>query len=282
MDISYLSILIFLIITIIYYGFSSIGKLPITLDILNSDSLEQYYKQNLYRLALYFLVVLVSQFALNIMYLINKCGGSTISNVTTSLLVTFAPWILIFGVMIVVLIMYPGLKTAFSDVIGYYIVASGANTVLTNILIDTKIDDAINQVNDSVSQKGTMKKAADAILKLCGNKSILINKMNPENFLSVWNVLKPLMKPLNEIDNLEQQQKELLRLVVLKDNIGEATWYIYTAVLLTSIVSYYLATTKCNPTVAQLQASHQQYVQEEQSQKAAQSSATQTTYTISN
>jgi hypothetical protein len=216
-------------------------------------------------------------------YLINKCGGNSTTNIVTSVLVTFVPWILIFGIMIAVLIVYPGLKSAFSDVVGYFVVASSANSILSSILLDTKIDQAIDQAIDANSeQKGVMKQTAEAILKLCGNKSILINKMNPDNFLSIWDILKPLMKNNGNIPNINEKQEELLRLVVLKENIGEATWYVYTAVLLISIVSYYLATTTCNKTVDQLKASHNEYVKQEQANASAKTANNSTTFVITN
>jgi hypothetical protein len=283
MDISYLSILLFLTITIVYYGFPFIGKLPITMDVLNTGGLKDYYTKNLYRLALYFLIVVMTQFGLNALYLINKCGGSPTKNIGSSILITFVPWILIFGAMIAVLIMYPGLKSAFSDVVGYFAVAYSANNVLSSILVDTNIDQAIDQAIDANNeQKGAMKQTAEAILKLCGNKSILINKMTPQNFLSVWDILKPLMKNDGNIPDINEKQEQLLKLVVLKDNIGEATWYIYTAVLLISMITYYLATTTCSKSVEQLKASHEEYLKQEQEKAKAQKINNSTTFVITN
>ena len=269
MDNSYLSIFIFLIITIVYYIFPAVGKLPVTVDILQNNQLGAYYKNNLSRLGLYFLFVVMSQFLLNSLYLINKCGGNSSTNIGVAALMTFVPWTLIFGVMMAILIMYPGLKSAFSDVIGYFAVAGKANEILTSILIDTKIEETINS-SDNINEltKNAMKQSAEAILKLCGNKSILINQMSPDNFLSIWDILKPLMKEGGNIPDLQQKQQELLGLVVLKDNIGEGLWYLYTAVLLTSIISFNLASRGCRKTVDQLKASHDDYLkQEEEAQK---------------
>lgn len=265
MDISYLSIIVFIVITVIYYMFPFVGKIPITLEILKNNGLEEYYKKNMSRLGLYFLMVVVSQFGFNSLYLINKCGGSAKTNVGVAALMTFIPWTLIFGIMMATLLIYPGLKTAFSDVVGYFVVAGKANEILSNILVDTKVDEAIETAQDmDVGQKGTMKKSAEAILKLCGNKSILINQMSPENFLSIWDIIKPLMKNKGEIPDLDKQQEELLGLVVLKDNIGEGMWYLYTAVLLISIVSFNLASRGCKKTIDDLKASHDEYLKEEE------------------
>jgi len=280
MDISYLSLLIFLILTIIYYIFPTIGKLPVTMEILKNNQLEDYYKRNLTRLGLYFLIVVVSQFGLNAIYLVNKCGGSAGSNVGAAALLTFIPWVLIFGVMIGLLIIYPGLKSAFSDVIGYFCVAGKSNELLSSILVDVNIDESIEKATD-ISDKNGMKKTAEAILKLCGNKSILINQMTPDNFLSVWDIIKPLMKKGGDIPDLNLKQEELLQLVVLRDNIGEAMWYIYTAILLTSIVSFNLATRGCTKTIDDLKASHDAYLKTEEEVNSKKKLNNSKTFTLS-
>jgi len=281
MDISYLSIISFVIITAIYYMLPSLGKLPITIEILKNNGLEEYYKKNMSRMGIYFLIVVVSQFALNSIFLINKCGGSAKTNIAVGAFMTFIPWILIFGIMMAVLIMYPGLKTAFSDVVGYFVVAGKANEILSNILVDTKVDESIETSEDmDHGQKGTMKKSAEAILKLCGNKSILINQMSPENFLSIWDIIKPLMKNKGEIPDLDKQQADLLGLVVLKDNIGEALWYFYTAVLLTSIISFNLASRGCKKSIDELKASHDDYLKQEEEAKKQQELNNSTVLTV--
>jgi hypothetical protein len=243
--------------------FPAVGKLPITMNILKNNSLESYYKQNLSRLGLYFLVIIVTQFGLNALYLINKCGGSAGTNVGVAALLTFIPWILIFGIMMALLIVYPGLKSAFSDVVGYFIVAGKSNDILSSILVDVNVDETLEQ-ETNLQEKGIMKKTAEAILKLCGNKSILINQMSPENFLSVWDIITPLMKNGGNIPDIDIKQEELLKLVVLRDNIGEGMWYLYTAILLTSIISYNLATRGCRKSLDDLKASHDAYLKTEE------------------
>ena len=280
MDISYLSILIFFILTMIYYFFPAIGKLPITMEILKNNQFEEYYKRNLSRLGLYFLIVVVTQFGINAIYLVNKCGGSAGSNVGAAALLTFVPWVLIFGVMIGLLIVYPGLKTAFSDVIGYFCVAGKSNEILSSILVDVNIDESIEKASDLPDKSG-MKKTAEAILKLCGNKSILINQMTPDNFLSIWDIIKPLMKKGGDIPDINLKQEELLQLVVTRDNIGEAMWYIYTAILLTSIVSFNLASRGCTKTIDDLKASHDNYLKKEEEVIAKKNLNNSKTFTLS-
>jgi len=277
MDISLWSILIFIIITIVYYVFPSIGKPKLTLDILNQENgVSTYYSSIMPRLALYILAIIVTQFFLNSSYLMTKCGGSIGQNMGAAALFTFIPWVLIFGILLVVIMMFPGFKTAFSDVIGYFAISGSANDILSSILIDSNVDRAIQSTTDPTKQN-ELKQVAEAITKICGNKSILINQMNPENFTQVWNLLKPLMIE-NAFDNMEKKQA-LLDLVVLKDNIGEAMWYTYTAILISSIVYYNLATRGCIKDINQIKQEHDDYIKQQEEAQEKQDINNQTIYT---
>ena len=266
MDIAYISLLIFIIITIIYCFF---GKIPITIG-TGTVTEENYFNilsevsnQNLMRIGIYFLIVLISQFIINTIYLVNKCGGSAANNIGTSSLITFLPWILFLGGVIVVLNVAPGFKLAFSNVVGYFAISSSANQILANIL-DTNVNIEENMAKEGLtdSEKTNLKKTSELILKLCGNNSFLINQMSPENFLKTWDTMKPLMKQIPGNEFIEERQ-QLLNLIVMKDNIGEMMWYIYTGVLITSIISFNLASRGCTKTAEQLKISHDEYLQKE-------------------
>ena len=258
MDISFQSLILFIIITIIYFAFPSIGKPQLKLIDLTEEGMSpDYYNRNITSLAFYFGVVVVSQLCLNIGYLMSKCGGSLDKNIGAAALFTFIPWILIFGVLLAVLIIFPSFKSAFSNVIGYYVVAGGANDIFGSILLGTDLNEMIDTTKDE-TEKNKLTKAAEAIIKICGNKSILINQMNPNNFLEIWDTLKPLMIT-GSYDNMEIKQ-QLLDLVTLKDNIGEAFWYLYTSILISSIVYYNLATRGCIKSVEQIKSEHDDYI----------------------
>ena len=262
MDISLLSLISFTIITIIYFAFPSIGKPQLTLnDLENNETMMGFYNKNIYSLAFYIGIVVISQFFLNTSYLISKCGGSINKNIGAAALFTFIPWLLIFAVMVAVLIIFPGFKTAFSDVIGYFVVSSSANELLSSILRGTDLNEMIDKTNDQ-NEKSELTKAADAILKICGN---------------IWNILKPLMNA-GAYDNTEIKTK-LLDLVVLKDNIGEALWYIYTAILISSIVNYNLATRGCVKDISQIKSEHDEYIKQQEDADKQKELNNTTTYT---
>ena len=267
MDNSYISIIIFTIITIVYCFF---GKTPLTIESYSPQHDLTISTTNFTTLGIYFLVVIASQFAVNSVYLINKCGGSAGNNIGIAALNTFLPWIFIFGAVIAVLIMYPGFKGAFSNVVGYFAIAGKANDILGSILVDSKIQKTINSEGMSVDKKNDLQKSAELILKLCSNKSILINQMTPENFMKIWDVMVPLMKDDGNIPGLENKQNELLKLVIMKDNIGEMMWYICTGILLASFISFNLATQGCVKSIEQLKASHDEYLQKEAEAKKQQ------------
>ena len=69
------------------------------------------------------------------------------------------------------------------------------------------------------------------------------------------------MRPDLIQENKDIFKQNLLELVVLKDNIGEAFWYVYTAILISSIVYYNLASRGCVKSVDQLKSDHEAYVQ---------------------
>jgi len=273
MDIAYLSIIIFTIITIIFCLFF---KVPINLPGNSEISIEEYsniysgvYSQNLIRLGLYFVITIVIQFILNTIYIVNKCGGSASNNVGAAAVITFFPWVFIFGIVIIVLLMFPGFKTPFTNVVGYFAIASSANQIMTNIFdTDANIEDAINKEGLTDEMKVNRKKSAELILKICGNKSLIMNQMSPENFLSVWNGMKSLMK--QGMGDFSKERQDLLNLVVMKDSIGDMMWYIYTAVLLSSIVSFKLASRGCVKSIDQLKASHDEFLQQEAEAKKQQ------------
>jgi len=290
MDTSYISVLIFLITTILFY---LVLKPKMKIETLNDETLMGKYSTSKYMgLGIYLLLVVVTQFAINAYYVINTCGGSSTSNIGYAFIVTFIPWIFIFGILMAVLILFPGIKSAFSNVVGYFIVASSASGVLTELLVNTDVNQSIKDDSSlTPEQKSSYQSAADAIIKLCGNMSILINQIVPENFNKIWtSILTPLMKdqyqptmnngvPIENQNALGLKQK-LLDIVVLRDNIGEGMWFLYTAILLTSIVQYKITSRGCVQNLQDIQQNQQDYLKQQEAKTAANAKAKDMVYTL--
>ena len=302
----YINLIVFILTTILY--FVSI-KPEVKYDTLETP-------QSPKGLAIYALIILLTQFGLNVSAIIEKCGGSASQNIGVAALFTFLPWTLIFGVVLAVLIAFPGFKTAFSDVIGYFYISDKAHILFSEMLA-IKGDVAKTIETLPTSEQPAASSTADALIKLCGNMGILINQIVPSNFKDYWQLLQPLMKtdamleaqPLYQNFIVTEREKEeegtktiqsvtpqaggqpntasdfyrdeLLKLVVSRDNVGEFMWYLYTGVLVISIVQYYILSRGCLSDAATMEKNYQKFLQNEDDIKAQQDAAGQnTTYTI--
>jgi hypothetical protein len=201
-------------------------------------------------LVVYVVAILVVQLCLNIVYIVSKCGGSISQNIGTAALYTIVPWLLVFGVMVGALLMFPGWRQAFS-VISALAVSSQANDLLGTILIDSDINKII-QGSSSDAEKDKLTKTAEALAKICSDKTVLIGKINTENFMSMWGILMPLMK--QQYTNDASIQQQFLDVFIKKENIEEAFWYVYTAIFISSVVYYNLSLQGCVKSVDQIEA----------------------------
>lgn len=278
---SSINIVMFLIVTVGYYmGIKSYLKLDIMTD---PEKYKKYNNDTHINLAIYLLAILVSQFMLNVYNITDKCGGEITENIGVASLYTFLPWTLMFGLVVIVLILYPGFKSAFSDVIGYFFISSSANKVLTDLLIDKDIQDKMDKnKNATDEEKKSMQDVASVIIKICGNNSILINQIVPENFISYWNILTPLMKDKYKKNDAvsEEIKNKLFDLVVTRDIVGEIMWFLYTGILVVSLVQLQLNTQGCNYSPATMEKNYQQFLDKEQQASDNRKQSTSKVYTM--
>lgn len=279
---SYLNIITFLITTIIYYF---ILKPTLTYDIFSQPETFKKYIQNSYLyLAIYIFSVILIQFIINSYQLTLQCGGNVSDNIAIAGIYTFIPWFLIFGAVIILLLTYPEVKRAFSDVIGYFYISSIANTLLNELLIDQNIQEKIDNDKSLTSEKKkALESSANAIIRIFGNTSILINQIVPENFLKYWDILLPLMKPQYQTGDktiITDIKNRFFDVVVSRDNIGEAMWFIYTGIILTAIIQMKLTTKGCVNNSKTMEKNYQSFLEQENKAKTKTEQATSTTYQI--
>ena len=306
MDSSYLNIFTFLLTTLFYY---MILKPPLDYKTVSDGELyKNYITSNYVSLAVYLLLVMMVQFIVNASIIAKSCGGSISENMGAAGIFTFIPWTLIFGVTIIILAIYPGFKSAFSDVIGYYWISNKANDLLVELLVQQNVEDSLakdtspaaaapaspaSPASQGVSvggknpsdNKQAIREVADLILKLCGNTSILINQMTPRNFEPYWSLLTPLKKPKYQNDSAAETQtlkKQLFDLTVTRDNIGETLWFVYTGLLLTSIVQLKITTRGCATNPKIMEENYAKFQKQEAAIKAQNATTANTTYTVTN
>ncbi len=255
-----LSLSSFIILTFVY---CIKLKSRMTFAIFNDDkSLAELKKFEHYSLAGYFALVIISQISLNVMSMYFKCGGDFIDSLTNATSLTILPWSLIFGVVIITIMIFPGFKSAFSDVIGYFYISSKANEVLNTLLVDKNI----RMDNLQPSEKDKMKDAADLVMKIYGNTSILINQIVPSNYIQMWDQMRILRKPEYQDDNNEKTKalkEQLFGLVVSRENVGEAMWYIYTGILIISLVKMNIETRGCSSNIDVMETKYKQFLSTE-------------------
>jgi hypothetical protein len=155
--------------------------------------------------------------------------------------------------------------------------ATGANTILTNNKKTTSKGSTTTKKKSTASakketnskNKEELTTAADTIIKIIGNKSILINQFNVENFSTLWKTMKPLMKPQyrDESENTLKIKQDLLDLVIRKENVGEFCWYLYTGILISSIVYYNLASKGCPQDVTAINNQQKIYLNKQEENK---------------
>ena len=222
-------------------------------DLDNPEKYSQVVKNTYSSTGILLVLVIMLQLGFNTSGYQAKCPGTFSQNFGKVFAATFIPWVIIMGSVMIALIAFPGFKGAFSNVFGYYAVANSSNDILVELLGNSDTDAKIAQIGDDASEEAKTKlaSASDAVLKIVGNTSLMVNQITPTGFIDFWNMLMPIMKEEYRSPAAHQDLKEkLLGNVILKDNIGEVCWYIYTTILLITVVKTNLADLPCSTSVA--------------------------------
>ncbi len=243
---SYINIISFLITTMLYYV--SLKPNPTIDTYTNKTQTHQYMYSHYFYLVVYVVLVIGVQCIVNASILSAKCGGDIDANFRTASTQTIVPWLLIFGVLAVMLVMFPGFKSVFSDIFGYYYVSHATGKLLTQLMSCEEIEQSLVTDTAMPSEKrNSLEAVSDVIGNICHNTSMVINHMVPSNFSDYWKMLTPLMKPEYQMGDNVVLRDELFHLIVTRDNIGEAMWYVYTGIVLIYIVQMNLV---CQPITA--------------------------------
>jgi hypothetical protein len=98
--------------------------------------------------------------------------------------------------------------------------------------------------------------SADSVLlkEIKGDSALLFNSMTINNFETIWEDLN-----ITKGGECSENKQELLNYVIIKNKIGEICWYIWTSIVAISVVSYYISTIDCEPTIQQVRQNQQDY-----------------------
>jgi len=185
-------------------------------------------------LAIYLVLVLVSQFFINLSATNNICGTN---QPVVAVMTTIFPWTFIFGSLFVLLMVFPGWKVPFSNTFGYLVAKlSGIQKVFSNILLPESSNKALAQVYE--------------------DNSLIINEITPSNFENFWNNFSK-SRFLNK--GADKFKNQLYNLVNMKDIVSETVWYLLTGNVVLSVTENHLSNIKCKRSVEQLKEQHEEW-----------------------
>ena len=244
------AMLLFFILTTIYsvMMYNSSKKYPQN----DEDSTGKMY------FMIYILSVVIGQFFVNLSLTKAMCGGT--AGWQTAAMCTFFPWGFIFGLLVLLLTMFPGWLAPFSNTFGYGVaLAAGLNDTMVNILKPES-----KESRDASGQE-LGPKAEEALEHIYADRSLLVNEITTSNFENFWKNMSGLFR-----SNAGNFKAELYSFVVMKEIVSEYIWYILAGMLITSVSFNYIAGSACDVSANEMQTRHEDY---EKQLKAAQEEA---------
>ena len=208
----------------------------------------QYKTQEKYSsiaMIVYLILLLVFQFGINVNLTKILCGES---HVKTAFFYTMFPWVFIFGLLNIMLIIFPGWLSPFSNTFGYMIVSTmgGLNNVLGEVLKSKE------QTQNSELSK--------TLGKIYDNPSLLINEI-PDPTVGYEEFWHKLDKGGLLSSNAQNYYAKLQDLVRLKFIISKFIWLGLTGAL-TVVTSYnYIIQSQCSSSVKEMERRHSEYQQ---------------------
>ena len=217
--------------------------------------------------AIYALLVGVGEFFINLGVTTALCGSAQWA---TAMMVTVFPWGFIFGILVLLLSMFPGWLAPFSNTFGYGIaVLAGINNVLADIL----------EPNPKGKHNAETQAMDEALAHIYSDKSLLINEITASNFDYFWDKMRGVFQ--NGVYTNNDLKGQLYSMVVLKDVVASYIWYLLAGLLITSVSYNYIVNSACSNSAQDMLKRHDEYEQQlaDEQEKAANANAEKRVYT---
>jgi len=219
---------------------------------------------------IYFLTTIVGQYFINLSLTNKQCGTE---QYTTAILVTIIPWGIIFGIVNLVLLAFPGWLSPFSNTFGYLAATiGGIDGFFRNLLVP--------EVSTS---NPDYKLTSRVLMEIRAKPSLIINEINSSNFDSFWEKMTAKQSSyFMESANTPEIREKLNFFITMKDDIARAVWFILTGILITSISFNYIVNSGCKKSVQDMKDSaievEQQKIEEQQKVEGASAPIIYTSY----
>lgn len=210
----------------------------------------------------YILLLFAGNYMINISITSQLCSGTP--QWGTTFIVTFLPWILIFGIINIVLVIFPGWLIPFSNTFGYFVVGFFGLKELFDREIISRDANSRNVSGEKISENIDV---ARALQKIYGNESLLINEIprdgeseqeKVDNFSNFFKTMIDL-EIFKSDSNKNGAHVELYRLLKIKDIVAEYVWYILAGLLVSSITYNYIVNVGCDINSKQMSDAYRQY-----------------------
>jgi hypothetical protein len=164
----------------------------------------------------YYVLMIFAQYYVNVMNTYKKCGESQVWHAA---IYTFVPNILIFGLLVVILDVFPGFLKPFSNTIGFGLVwlFGDIRNVFNKMLISKNKSRFIQQVYD--------------------DNSMMVNEMSAGSKGNIVEFIKKAAAPGPDRlfnNKYKEHLPKLFNLVVIKDLISKYIWYMLVGSLVVS------------------------------------------------
>ena len=226
---------------------------------------EQEQANNTVWASVYALLLIVGEYFISLGVTKSLCGTNQWD---TAFYMTFVPWLLIFGVLNVMLIVFPGWLSPFANTFGYAACKlAGLSGTMDQLF---RFKRAGEPTGTTPTGKADTSETEELLGKIYGDKSLLINEVTVNNFDDFWLNMWPLFsRKAQQLSNPSKPsspnplKSQLLALVQLKETVAMWVWYMLAGLLVVSVSYNYVAAAKCQRTPEEVQARHQEFVEKE-------------------
>jgi len=213
----------------------------------------------------YLILLLSSQLYLNMQISSSLCGST---QTRLAFFITIIPWLVIFGVLNIVLAIFPGWLIPFSNTFGYGIAKlAGLKTLL--------IDKILVKESEKGADTPAGREFSKTLGKIYDDPSLLINEIpnSGAGFDKFWEdeetnhyVCPAASKPIKQVSkdgeqmsDLPSPKEQLRQFVKLKEIVAKFVWFSLTGVLTASTSYTYLVRAGCSSSIKDMEQRHAEY-----------------------
>jgi len=199
----------------------------------------------------YILLLILGNYFINLNVTTAICGEVQWKN---TFITTVIPWVLIFGTMNLLLTIYPGWLSPFSNTIGYLVAKlMGLEETVEAILKPNFIK------GENVSS-AAQKNIGEALEHIYSDKSLIINEITENNFCTFWDNMNAAGLFDTKKGATLENKIDLFNFIKLKDAAAQYIWFILSGCLVTSIGYNYIINTECSRSLKQMEQEHEKYI----------------------